>query len=114
MRNFRSNCSTSSCPHKPLEVPKCEEKLTRHLLLLNLAIMVNVMRKLGKKTKEWQLWRTWRLASNGASQTFLSHIYTFFDSPDRDELNALLLTYVALIFAEKNDHACLYIFILFD
>ena len=51
MRNFRSNCATSSCPHKPLEVPKCEEKLTIHLLLLNPAIMVNVMRKLGKKTE---------------------------------------------------------------
>ena len=51
MRNFRSNYATSSCPHKPLEVPKCEEKLTIHLLLLNPAIMVNVMRKLGKKTE---------------------------------------------------------------
>ena len=36
---------------------------------------------------------------------FFPHIYTFLESLDRDELNAVLLSYTALLFAEKNDYA---------
>lgn len=44
-------------------------------------------------------------------QHFLRHVYTFLESSDQDELNAVPLSYAALVFAEKKRimHVCTFL-----
>ena len=117
-RHFRSKCATSG-----LTVPFLVD-LTNLWKFLSVSATQSSnygeydgkIRKLGKKKRIANLAHLAFSVKRSRFQHFLRHVYTFLESSDQDELNAVPLSYAALVFAEKKRimHVCTFLTFLTD